>query len=115
MTEEIKEKECDCKKCECCKKVIAGVKEFTFKALIVYVGVTLAIITSANILKPKHRCPMNPYPPRFERPLPGPMMHGQFYGPGHFKGDRPDFHKFKGKMKGFNKDIPPAIKPEVKK
>lgn len=52
MTEENKE----CKCCECREKLVQGLKEFTFKALIVYVGVTLAIITSANVLKPKHPC-----------------------------------------------------------
>lgn len=100
MTEEIKEKECDCKKCETCKKIIAGTKEFIFKVLIVYVGATLAIITSANLLKPKHFCPMKRMP-GMERPLPPPMMYGDFNRMHHFRGDRPDFAGKRGEFKKF--------------
>ena len=105
------EKEKDCKNCEYCKKVVEGAKEFVFKALIIYVGVTLAIITSANILKPKHHCPFaGPYP-RMERPFPGPMMHhGYFNGMKHFKGPRGEFKKFNRE----NPEIPGAA-PELKK
>ena len=107
MTEEEK-KECNCANCECCKKFIDGLKEFTFKALIIYVGVTLAIITSANILKPKHHYPMMGPIPRFERPMPAPMMHyGNFYKMKDFKGPRGDFRKF-------HKPHTPGIKPEPK-
>ena len=99
MTE--KEKECDCENCEYCKKVIEGTKEFVFKALIIYVGVTLAIITSANILKPKHHfCPGFRPMPGIERPIPGPMMHHFRHHP--FKAQRGDF---KGQRVHFNKEI----------
>jgi hypothetical protein len=107
MTEEIKneEKECACKQCECCQKLLAGLKEFTFKALIIYVGVTLAIITSANILKPKRICPMGyPYP-RMERPIPPMMMHRNFDG-GHFRRHHKDFHKIKPVDRKFEKGLP---------
>lgn len=68
MTEETKNiEETKCKCCECKEKL----KEFAFKTAIVYVGVTLAIITSANILKPKHQpCPFGRPQARMERPIP---------------------------------------------
>ena len=110
MTEE--KKECKCTQCECCKKFVEGLKEFTFKAAIIYVGVTLAIITSANLLKPKHHYPFaRPYP-GIHRPMPAPMMYGNFHGMKKFRGDRPDFYK-RGEFKKFDKQ-PPA-QPEVKK
>ena len=95
MTDEEKN-ECKCTNCEYCKKFIEGVKEFTFKVLIIYVGVTLAIITSANILKPKHHYPYpRPYP-RFERPMPAPMIHyGSFDKMKTFKGPKGEFKKFR--------------------
>ena len=75
MTEENKE----CKCCECREKLVQGLKEFTFKALIVYVGVTLAIITSANVLKSKHPCHrMMPPRPGIERQMPPMGYHGDF-------------------------------------
>lgn len=98
MTEEIK-------KCDCKEKSIKKLKEFTFIAGAVFVGGTLAILLSANILKPKCHCPapcpihqgiMQPMPP-------APMInHGyrsEFGGPG--EGFRaPDHKMFKryGKM-----------------
>lgn len=75
MTEETKE----CKCCECREKLLNGLKEFAFKTLIVYVGVTLAILTGANVLKPKHHCPFAGQRPVFERQIPpSPMMQGNF-------------------------------------
>lgn len=77
MTEEIKIEETkdECKCCECKEKL----KEFIFKTLIVYVGVTLAIITSANILKPKFPCKKMMRPPMgIERQMPPHKMHKQF-------------------------------------
>ena len=90
MTEEMKndeQKECKC--CECREKL----KEFFFKALIVYVGVTLAILTSATILKPKHGCPLKCRKAGIERQLPPPpMMEGgkKFH---KMKHHRPDMQK----------------------
>lgn len=85
MTEEIKEeKKSCCSCCACCEKV----KEFIFKALIVYVGVTLAILTSASILKPKHGCPLKKCRMGIERQLPPPpMMNGghKFHKMKHFR------------------------------
>jgi hypothetical protein len=101
MTEEIKN-ETNCKCCECREKLEKALKEFFFKALIVYVGVTLAIITSANLLKPKHPCPMMKPPIGIERQMP-PMHYGHMH-----KG----FHKGCPKM---NKKHPPInnfVKPE---
>ena len=117
MTEEKKENKCA--QCECCKKFVEGLKEFTFKALIIYVGVTLAIITSANLLKPKHHCPFaRPYP-GIQRPMPpAPMMYGHFNGMKKFRGDRPDFKGPKGDFRKFGKPapgIPAAPQPEVRK
>ena len=78
MTEEIKnevsEKTKDCKCCQRCEKITEGIKEFAFKAGIVYVGVTLAILTSVSLLKPKHHTPMHRPIPRMERQLPPPPM-----------------------------------------
>lgn len=98
MTEEIK-------KSDCKEKAIKKLKEFIFIAGAVFVGGTLAILLSANILKPKCHCPapcpihqgiMQPMPP-------APMInHGyrsEFGGPG--EGFRaPDHKMFKrhGKM-----------------
>ncbi len=67
MTEEVKT--CDCKE-KCIKKL----QEFAFIAGAVFVGVTLAILLSASLLRPKCPCPrglMGPHP-RMERPLPPP-------------------------------------------
>lgn len=99
MTDEIKT--CDCK-----EKAINKLKEFSFIAGAVFVGTTLAILLSANILKPKCPCPkgmMGPYP-RMERPLPPPhpMMHPGDYHRGEFRGyyDGPRFEdrrEFRGK------------------
>lgn len=77
MTEELKN---ECKCCERCERIVNGIKEFAFKAGIVYVGVTLAILTSAAILKPKHHHGM--FRPHYGivRPVP-PMMYGQFAPP----------------------------------
>ncbi len=90
MTEETK-------KCDCKEKAIKKLKEFTFIAGAVFVGGTLAILLSANILKPKCNCPapcpihqgiMQPMPP-------APMInHGyrsEFGGPG--EGFRAPEHK----------------------
>lgn len=77
MTEEIKNEATEetktCKCCERCEKIAEGVKEFAFKAGIVYVGVTLAILTSATLLKPKHHH-MPPCRPAIQRQLPPPPM-----------------------------------------
>ena len=83
MTKEVKN--CDCK-----KKCIAKLQEFATIAGAVFVGATLAILLSANILKPKCPCkaPMMP-PPKFERHMPPHMMHHGFQGPR-------EFHKFHG-------------------
>ena len=108
MSEELKNEqiETNCKQCECCKKVISGLKEFCFKTLIVYIGVTLAIITSANILKPKHHYPYpRPYP-RFERQLPPPMMHKDFNKRMHFKRGHMDFKVNKELIKNDKANFP---------
>lgn len=74
MTEE---KQCDCK-----EKAIAKLKEFLFIAGAVFVGGTLAILLSVNLLKPK--CPPPPMrqmpPMEWQRQLPPPPpgMHGDF-------------------------------------
>lgn len=113
MSEEIKT--CDCK-----RKCIEKLKEFTFIAGAVFVGGTLAILLSANLLKPKCPCPpggmMRPYP-AMERPLPPPppvYRHGDFghrdlrghddYG---YRGHHKDVHRYRGPQGG-----PP---PEFKK
>lgn len=97
MTEEKKEQECKC--CECREKLAKALKEFTFKALIVYVGATLAIITSANILKPKFPCHKMMPRPGIERQMP-PVVYPENFDKGfhrkhkHFKNfKRPDFDK----------------------
>ncbi|MBE7713515.1 MAG: hypothetical protein E7Z87_07215 [Cyanobacteria bacterium SIG26] len=79
MTEEVKT--CDCK-----QKFIAKLKEFAFIAGAVFVGATLAILLSANILKPKYPCkaPMMP-PPKMERHIPPHRMHHGFNGPREFR------------------------------
>lgn len=80
MTEE--EKKCECKTCKC--KEYA--KKFLFISGAVFVGATLAILVSANILKPKCPPPMYMMGPRMgiERQLPPPAFYGQrppqFYG-----------------------------------
>lgn len=85
MTEEIK-------KCDCKEKAIKKAQEFVFIAGAVFVGATLAILLSANILKPKCHCPCPIHPPMFAQPMPpAPMInHGyrsEFGGPG--EGFRP--------------------------
>ena len=79
MTEEVKT--CDCK-----QKFMAKLKEFAMISGAVFVGATLAILLSANILKPKCPCkgPMMP-PPRMERHMPPHMMHHGFDGPREFR------------------------------
>ncbi len=79
MTEETKT--CDCK-----EKAIAKLKEFGFIAGAVFVGATLAILLSAQILKPKCPCPrgMMMPPPRMERQLPPHAMHPGELGRGDF-------------------------------
>ena len=109
MSEELKN---ECKCCERCERIAEGIKEFAFKAGIVYVGVTLAILTSATILKPKHHHGMfRPYP-GIERQLPPQMMHGQFMpprGPQVFAPEgvkRPGFPVKKHKHMPIPKQIP---------
>ena len=78
MTEEIRTEEIkECKCCECREKLVKGLKEFAFKAAIVYVGVILAILTSATVLKPKHcPCARMKHHPAIERQMPDRMMNG---------------------------------------
>lgn len=102
MNEEIKngEKQ-ECKCCECREKLVKALKEFTFKALIVYVGVTLAIITSANILKPKHHCHKMPPRPGIERQMPPMVQHGDFH-----RNMKKHKHFKNVKRPGFDQKIP---------
>lgn len=81
MTEETKT-------CNCKEKAIEKLKEFSFIAGAVFVGSTLAILLSAQILKPKCPCPQMQFQPRMERPLPPPPaiypgqgMPGNFHAP----------------------------------
>lgn len=78
MTEEVKT--CDCK-----KKFMAKLKDFALISGAVFVGATLAILLSANILKPKCPCKGPMMPPRMERHMPPHMMH-YYGGPREFKG-----------------------------
>lgn len=93
MTDEIKnEVKCDCK-----EKAIAKIKEFLFIAGAVFVGCTLSIVVSANILKPK--CPMGLMGPRpgIHRQLPPPMMMHRDFDKGMVRGYKGEHHyrKFK--------------------
>lgn len=81
MTEETKT-------CNCKEKAIEKLKEFLFIAGAVFVGSTLAILLSAQILKPKCPCPQMQFQPKMERPLPPPPaiypgqgMPGDFHAP----------------------------------
>lgn len=87
MTEEVKT--CDCK-----EKCIEKLKEFAFIAGAVFVGATLAILLSANLLRPKCPCPgaMGPYP-GIERQMPPAMMHHGQWGGGEFRGRHDASHK----------------------
>jgi len=77
--EETKVEETKCKCCECREKFVKGAKEFLFKAAVVYVGVTLAIITAANVVKPpKCPCKMMKHHPGFERQMPPRDFHRGF-------------------------------------
>lgn len=79
MTEEIKTTEVANKTCDCKERVIAKVKEFLLIAGAVFVGGTLSILLSANLLKPKYS--MGPMGPRagIHRQLPPPpVMYGHF-------------------------------------
>jgi len=110
MTEEIKT--CDCK-----EKALKVVKEVSIIAGGVFVGATLAILLSAQILKPKCPCPrgmMMPPPPAMERQLPPPpMMDNHFQGAPDFQGPRPDFRgpqrpgEFQGPRPDFRGPQPP--------
>lgn len=106
MTDEIKT--CDCK-----EKAIAKIKEFLFIAGAVFVGGTLSILLSANLLKPKY--PMGPMGPRpgIHRQMP-PMMHGHF-DRGMVRRNRGDCpcrkfkkHHRKGEFKGHKWDNRPV-------
>ncbi|MBQ8459360.1 hypothetical protein IJ541_04575 [bacterium] len=113
MTEEIKNEETkECKCCQCREKL----KEFLFKAGIVYVGVTLAIITSANILKPKCPCKLKRPYPGIERQLPSPMMHHRNLHK-EFRGNRPDFghKKMRGDRPNFEKAPKAPQLPQTQK
>lgn len=84
MTDEIKT--CDCK-----ERALKKLGEFCFIAGAVFIGVLLAILLSASILKPK--CPppgmMGPYYPRIERQLPPPpMMHHRHAAKDFYRGPR---------------------------
>ena len=103
MTEEIKnEEKKECKCCECREKL----KEFLFKAAIVYVGTTLAILTAASILKPKCPCAGFKNRPGIERPY---GMHRQY---------PPRMHKGEFHHRQFQKGLPdkvhsPQAKPQA--
>lgn len=115
MTEEVKT--CDCK-----EKAIQKLKEFAFITGAVFLGALLAILLSANILKPKcppcHKGMMGPYP-GIERQLPPPGMmnhadrghYGRdFRGP---QAERRQFREYQNHkdMKGFNPKTDAARRP----
>lgn len=115
MTEEIKT--CDCKE-KCIKKL----KEWAFITSAVFVGALLAILLSANILRPKCPAPcpmMDFYGPRMERQLPPPpMMHPEARGDHHFRGKHsgqpPQFrdnHGQKDRQLKHHRDYKPEAKP----
>lgn len=104
MTEEIK-------KCDCKEKAIKKLKEFTFIAGAVFVGSTLAILLSANILKPKCHCPCPIHQSGFMQPMPpAPMInHGyrsEFGGAGQgFRAH--DYKRFRHHHNRMNRDFRP--------
>ena len=126
MTDEIKnEIKCDCK-----EKAIAKIKEFLFIAGAVFVGGTLSILVSANLLKPK--CPMGPMGPMgpipgIHRQVPPPMMMHRDFDKGMMRGHRGECpcRKFKkhhkGEFKGpkgphrWDKPVAPVEKTPEKK
>lgn len=99
MTDEIKVTEEI--KCNCKEKVIAKLKEFAFITGAVFVGGTLSILVSANLLKPK--CPMSPWGPRpgIHRQVPPPMMMHRDFDRGMMRGHKDcPYKKFKRHHKG---------------
>lgn len=109
MSDEIKTEiieNCNCKTCQCKEKLLKGLGEFLFKAAVVYVGVTLAILTSATVLKPKHHPHMHRAHIGIERQMPPHMIKGDF-GKRIHKGHRPDFRNFED----MNRPNPKRIKP----
>ena len=107
MTEENK---CECKTCKC--KEYA--KKFLFIAGAVFVGATLAILVSANILKPK--CPPPPMGmmcprPGIERQLPPPVYYGQ--RPPQFQGGKCPCKCHRHHKGNFNPQKPNFPQPPV--
>lgn len=112
MTDELKPT------CNCKEKCLEKLKEFAFLTGAIFIGTTLAILLSAQILKPK--CPykmLKPYPGIERRLPPPPMMHGDFdkgyrgyhkkfyhharkhHRGEHFKGHRPNIQPQKTQTK----------------
>ena len=110
MTEEIKT--CDCKE-KCIKKL----KEFLFLSSAVFVGAFLAILLSAQILRPK--CPMMQH----RMILPPPPIgyyHQQVPPRGHFDGQfrhhrGPHKMKYRENMGGRVPNFQPPIKTPQQK
>ncbi len=109
------------------KKLVKLAGKFVFFTGAIFVGVTLAILLSASILRPKHQPMYGPVPMGIERRLPPPPMpphhfdvqrhHEQLDRRGHHPRAHRDFDvrpEVRHEVNADRAPIPPQ-KPELKK